>query len=163
MSEQQIASAGLLRPKEIPISQAIAGVISDPSQITGTVTSSAIAAGQQITLSDFAHGSGSIATMYTGAERAVAISIDPAHGLTSYLVPDDTVDIITQGKGGTAVLFQNITVLANQGGDVVLELTDKQALLLGDALELNLQIWLELRPATGATDSVKLGTVEKVQ
>ena len=51
---------------------------------------------------------------------------------------------------------------ANAGGDVVLNLTDKQVLLLGDALQRNLTIWLEMRPAKGAKDSVKLGTVEKI-
>jgi Flp pilus assembly protein CpaB len=163
MTETQIIASGLLRQKTIPVSQAITGVITDPSEITNEVTTGPIAAGQQITLAEFTHGNGSIAAMLRGPQRAVAISIDPAHGLTNYVAPGDTVDVVTQGKGGAGVLFQNILVLANQNGDVVLDLSDKQTLLLADALQLNLTLWLELRPATGATDSVKLGTVEKVQ
>jgi Flp pilus assembly protein CpaB len=163
MSEQQIISSGMLESKLVPVSQAIVGAISDPSVITGEVSTTAIAAGQQVTAADFTHGTSSVASLLSGDQRAVAIAIDAAHGLTGYLAEGDTVDVLTQGSGGTGVLFQNVLVLANQGGDVVLDLTDKQTLLLADALQMNLTLWLELRPATGATNSVKVGTVEKVQ
>jgi hypothetical protein len=149
MPDAAIVAKGLLVAKQVPATALIAGAISDPSEIAGPlVTTSAIAAGQQVALTDFAKGATSLNTQLTGDARAVAISLDAAHGLTSYLA--------------AGVLFQNITILANADGDVVLNLTDKQALFLADAVQQNLTIWLELRPAKGAKDSVKLGTVEKI-
>jgi len=162
MTDQQIISSGMLTPKQVPISQAIVGAISDPSEITGEISTSAIAAGQQITVSDFAHGGGALDTELTGDHRAVAISIDAAHGLTGYLTAGNNVDIYSQGSGGTSLLFQNIPILDNASGDVVLNLTDRQVLLLGDAEEENLTLWLALRPATHAKNSITIGTVEKI-
>jgi Flp pilus assembly protein CpaB len=163
MPDAAIVAKGLLVAKQVPATALIAGAISDPSEIAGPlVTTSAIAAGQQVALTDFAKGATSLNTQLTGDARAVAISLDAAHGLTSYLAAGDSVDVEVQGASGTGVLFQNITILANADGDVVLNLTDKQALFLADAVQQNLTIWLELRPAKGAKDSVKLGTVEKI-
>jgi Flp pilus assembly protein CpaB len=161
-ADASIVSKGLLKPVQVPATSVIPGAISDPSLVAGLVTTSAIATGQQLASTDFARGSTSLDTQLSGDERAVAISIDAAHGLTAYLSAGDTVDVAVQGTKGTGVLFQDVTVLANAGGDVVLNLTDRQVLLLGDALQGNLAIWLEMRPAKGAKDSVKLGTVEKI-
>jgi hypothetical protein len=64
-----------------------------------------------------------------------------------------------QAGGKTEMLAQNVTVLANASGDVVVRVTDKQALKLSSATGVS-ALWLTLRPASGAKDSVKLGTVE---
>jgi Flp pilus assembly protein CpaB len=162
MEDSAIISQGLLKPEQIAATAVIAGALSDPSEVAGMVSTSAIAAGQQVTSSDFAKGSSQLDTQLRGNGRAVAISLDAAHGLTAYLTAGDTVDVAVQGPSGAGALFQNISVLANATGNVVLDLSDKQVLLLADALQENLSIWLELRPAKGATDSVKLGTVEKI-
>lgn len=163
MSEQQIASAGLLEPKQLPLSQILVGAISDPSVVAGENTTAAIAVGQQLTATDFVRGSTSLATLLRGDQRAVAISIDPAHGMTGYVVEGNNVDVMVQEpSGASGVLFQNIEVLANQGGDVVLKLADHQVLQLADALQDKFTIWLAMRPARNASNSVRVGTVVRL-
>jgi Flp pilus assembly protein CpaB len=152
--ETEIISGDLIKSEVLPSTQVIAGAVSDPSVLTGEVASASIAAGQQITLSDFSHTNVTISSYLTGDYRAVAIAIDPPHGLTSYIGEGSYIDVITTGKGGSVELFENIPVLANTGGDVVLKLTQKQVLELTNAEEENLTIWFELRPLTGAKDSV---------
>jgi hypothetical protein len=61
-------------------------------------------------------------------------------------------------NGGTAtVLAQNISVLANTGGDVVLRVSDRQALQLSAASDAT-KLWLTLRPSTQAAQSVQVGS-----
>lgn len=163
MSERQIASENLLKPEQLPLTQILTGAISDPSAVTGENTTTAIAVGQQITATDFARGSASLATLLRGDQRAVAISIDPAHGLTAYLAQGNTVDVMVQElNGSSGVLFQSVEVLANQGGDIVLKLADHQVLQLADALQDKFTIWLAMRPARNSTNSVRVGTVVKL-
>lgn len=159
--ETSVASGGMLRPKVEPLTQVVAGAISDPSQIAGQVVSAPIAAGQQATVSDFTHANVTISSYLAGAERAVAISIDPAHGLTSYLSRGNTVDVMAQGQNGSFVLFENVTVLGNEAGHVVLELTDRQTLSLANDLAHNFSIWLALRPVTDAKGGVHAGFNER--
>ncbi|MGC9221195.1 MAG: hypothetical protein ACP5H2_07580 [Solirubrobacteraceae bacterium] len=161
--EQAIIAHNLLRPERIPVVQAVAGVLTDPSLVAGQVTSSGVAAGQQVSISDFTHGSSALSSQFTGDQRAVGLSIDTAHGLTAYLTPGNYVDVVTQGPKGSAVLFQKVPILEVQSDYVVLQLSDRQVLLLADATQLNLTIWLELRPAAGATDSVKVNTFEALK
>jgi Flp pilus assembly protein CpaB len=160
--ETTIASDAMLKPKVIAVAQVVAGAITDPSVITGEVAAAPIAPGQQVTVTDFSHTDITLSSYLQGDHRAVAMSIDPAHGLTSYLTVGNTVDVMAQGPKGSFDLFQNVTVLANAAGDVVLDLTDKQSLLLANALEANLTLWLELRPVTGARNSVPNGHMVKL-
>jgi Flp pilus assembly protein CpaB len=150
---------GLLKSKQIPATAAIVGAITDPSVLTGEVSAAPIAAGQQITAADFSHATVSIAAYLKGDERAVAFSLDATHGLTAYLKPGNTVDVMALNAGKAEVIAQNVTVIANANGDVILRLSDKQALQLSSATGVA-SLWLTLRPAAGATDSVKVGTVE---
>lgn len=161
MSEETIAAENLLKPVQIPISQAIAGAISDPSEVVGDVTTSAVATGQQVTGTDFVHGSTRLATLVTGGSRAMAVALDSEHGLTSYLQPGDHVNIMG-GKGSASeLIFQNISVLENAGGNVVLKMTDKQALMLDADLGNSIVLWMTLRPAKGAKNTVPTGLVVK--
>ena len=153
-----IASEGLLKRELIPTTQAVAGAIVDPSEITGSVSATSIAPAQQVTLADFAHTEITIAAYLKGNQRAIAIPLDAAHGLTSYLGEGDTVDIMGYTAHGTTMLAQDVTVLANAGGDVIIRVTDKQALVL-TAASSETQIWLSLRPPTGARSSVGIGAV----
>lgn len=158
--ESTIASGGMLTSKVIPVSQAFPGVVTDPSVLTGSVATAAIVAGQQVTVSDFTHvASLGPLPFLRGTERAIGISVDSWHGLTAYLAQGNTVDVIAQAKHGSEELFQDVTVLENQGGNVVLELTDKQTLLLTAALQRGVTLWLTLRPASGATNSVHVGQI----
>ena len=75
------------------------------------------------------------------------------------IVDGDTVNIMG-GKGvKSELLFQGISVLANSGGDVVLKMTDTQALRLDAEMGDGISLWLTLRPASGAKNTVKTGLV----
>jgi Flp pilus assembly protein CpaB len=152
--ETSIIAGNLLKTEVVPVTQLVPSAISDPSVIAGEVASASIAAGQQVAATDFSHANVTLSSYLTGDHRAIAIAIDAVHGLTSYLTLGSTVDVVGTGSGGSVELFQNITVLGNQAGDVVLDLTDKQALTLTNAEQKQLTIWFELRPLTGATNSV---------
>jgi len=154
-----VAAQNLLKPVQLPAAQAAFGAITDPSVIVGEVSTGAIEAGQQVTAADFSHANVTIASYLSGDERAVAFSLDATHGLTAYIAQGDTVDVMAQSGGRSEMLAQNVTVLANAAGDVVVRATDKQALKLTSATGVS-ALWLTLRPASGAKDSVKLGTVE---
>lgn len=156
-----VASEGLLRRTVLPTHEVVPGAITDPSAITGEVAATSVAAGQQITVADFTRATVSIASYLTGTQRAVAIPLDPAHGLTSYIGQGSSVDVSTDIGGSVTMLAQNVPVLANAGGDIVLRVTDKQALQISWASD-NSKIWLTLRPPTGAHDSVGVGATGRV-
>lgn len=151
-----IATGGFLKRTEVPVAQAIAGAITDPSLIAGEVSTQAVAAGQQASLGDFSKTAVSVGAYLNGTARAIAVPLDASHGLTAYLAPGATVDVMVNTGSKTLVLAQNVSVLANTGGDVVLNVTDKQALAMATASDNN-KIWLTLRPSTGAKQSVKIG------
>lgn len=154
---ETLASEGLLRKLQVPSKQAVAGAIPDPSVITGEVSATSIAPGQQITAADFTHANVTIGAYLTGTQRAIAVPLDAPHGLTAYLTAGNTVDMMVDNGGTTSVLAQNLSVLANSGGDVVLRVTDKQALQISAAAD-STKVWLVLRPPTGAQESVRIGS-----
>lgn len=157
--ESVIAEKGLLKPSHVPATQAAIGAISDPSVITGESASAAIAAGQQVTVGDFSRAPGSLAASLTGTQRAVAFTLDSEHGLTTFLQPQDTVDVMAvKATGSSELLAQDVTVLENQAGVVVLRLSDRQALLVTAATGVS-SLWLSLRPALSSSDSVPVGSV----
>ncbi len=162
MPESAIISQNLLAPKVVPLGQAVAGAISDPSLIAGEVAATSIAAGQQVTGTDFSRANVTLGSYLSGDYRAVAMSIDSAHGLTAYLTRGDTVDVVAQGPKGSFDLFQDVTVLDNASGNIVLELTDKQVLLLANAKQAGLTLWLTLRPVSGARNSIPNGYMVKL-
>jgi Flp pilus assembly protein CpaB len=162
MPESVIATESLLKPLAVPTTRAIAGAITDPSEITGEVAAAPIAAGQQIAASDFTRGNVSLSSYLTGDNRAIAVSLDNWHGLTAYLQPGDNVDVMGEKGNKSEMLFQKVTVLANASGVVVLKLTDAQSLTLANDVGSGIQLWLILRPATGATDSIHVGLVDKL-
>jgi Flp pilus assembly protein CpaB len=160
--ETEVISGNLLKSEVVPSTQVIAGAISDPSVITGEVASASIAAGQQLTVTDFSHTNVTISSYLSGPYRAVVIQIDPVHGLTAYIGVGSTIDVVATGKGGSLQLFNDVTVLANTAGDVVLKLTQAQVLALTNAEQEGLTIWFALRPLTGATDRVPSNYVAKI-
>jgi Flp pilus assembly protein CpaB len=158
--ESQIAAAGLLKSTQVPVSQVVAGAITDPTTIAGASTSVAIVAGQQVTAADFSKSTVPTLTPFLkGDQRGVAFTLDSEHGLTGYLQPDSTVDVMaTNGKGSTELLVKDVTIIANSGGIVVLRLTDKQALLVTAATG-KYSLWFAMRPTVNATNSVQVGAV----
>ena len=155
-----VVSEGLVKPEQILVTQATTGAVSDTSLLSGEVSAAPIAPGQQISVADFSHENPTISAYLTGNERAVAFSLDATHGLTTYLQAGNTVDIMGLNGGKSEMLAQNVSVIANANGDVIVRLSDKQALQLTSATGVS-SLWLTLRPAAGAKDSVKVGTVEK--
>lgn len=158
--ESSVAAGGLFKSVQVPVKQAVAGAIVDPSVITGDVAAVPIAAGQQITVSDFtrAASTGTLSGDLTGNQRAVAFSLDAEHGLTSFLQAGNTVDVMGVAGGSSTLLVQNIPILSNSAGLVVLRLTDRQALLITAATGTD-SLWLSLRPSLKPKDSVQVGSV----
>lgn len=157
--QSQIAAAGLFKQTKVPPSQVVVGALSDPSVVAGEATSVAIVAGQQVTAGDFTKTpANSITPFIKGDQRGVAFTFDSEHGLTGYLAPNDTVDVMGLAKNTSTLLAKNITIIANSGGLIVLRLTDKQALLI-TAATLKDSLWLTMRPTVKATNSVQVGAV----
>jgi len=157
--ETAVAAGNLLKRIQVPATEAVVGAIDDPSAITGEVSSTPIAAGQQISATDFTHSVVTIAQNLTGDYRAIAVPLDPSHGLTNYIAQGSEVDIMDDEGNKTVVIAQKVLVLANAGGDVVLKVTDVQALELAGAADSS-KLWLTLRPSYGATNSVQVGSQE---
>jgi Flp pilus assembly protein CpaB len=154
-----LASGGMLKPVQVPVTQAVAGAITDPSLIAGQVSAEPISAGQQVTSTDFTVGTPTISAYLKGDQRAVAFAMDTEHGLATYLTTGDTVDVMAvTSSGKSEMLAQNVDVIANTGGNVVLRLSDKQGLVLTSATGIA-SLWLSMRPGAGAKNSVKVGTV----
>jgi Flp pilus assembly protein CpaB len=160
--ESAIAAGGYFKPTQV--TQVAPGAIVDPSQIVGEVASGPIAAKSQITVADFVkEGTASANLNLAGAnlrgnQRAVAFSFDTEHGLTNWLAAGDTVDVMVVMKSSAELVDQNVPVLENQQGMVVLKLTDKQALLVTAATTKG-SLWLSLRPALDAKNSIKVNSV----
>lgn len=152
-----IASEGLLQRTQVSSKQAVAGAITDPSMIAGEVSSAGIEQGQQASAADFTHTTVTIGAYLTGTQRAISIPLDAPHGLTSYLAAGNTVDVMDDNGGTTTMLAQNVSVLENSGGDVVLRVSDRQALQISSASDAT-KLWLVLRPATQAAQSVQVGS-----
>jgi Flp pilus assembly protein CpaB len=162
--EAEVALQGFFKPEQT--TSVTPGAIADPSQIVGEVTQKAIAKGEQVTAAEFTKASTAagattlaggldLAASLTKNQRAVAFSFDNEHGLTSWLAVGDTVDVMVVKKASTELVDQNVTVLANEQGMVVLKLTDKQALLVTAATTKG-SLWLSLRPALSATNSIPI-------
>lgn len=162
-SAAQIATDGLLKATQKPLSQVVPGALTSLSVVAGQSTAYAIAANDQATLGDFTRTAVNSLTSYLkGAERGVAFNLDGEHGLTSYLQPNSTVDVMAvTSSGASELLIKDVTIIANSNGLVVLRLTDKQALLV-TAATTKYSLWLAMRPTIHATNSVQVGSVGTV-
>jgi Flp pilus assembly protein CpaB len=159
--QSQIAAGGLLKSTQVPTTQVVAGALTDPSVVAGEATAVPIVAGQQVTMGDFTKTPvNSITPFIKGDQRGVAFTFDSEHGLTTWLQPNDTVDImgLNTSADTTTLLAKDITIITNSAGLLVLRLTDKQALLV-TAATTKYTLWLTMRPTVKATNSVKVGTV----
>jgi len=155
----RVASGDGFQREIVKTGTAIAGAITDSSQISGEVATKNIYPGQQIVASDFSAGDITIAQYLTANERAISIPIDATHGLQGYVVPGDKVDLLTSEKGSKqaeATLATNLTVLSlgngtsgaenTEGtGSIVLAIPDSLAGKLAYASD-NSKLWVLLRP-----------------
>jgi len=156
--EAAIAGEGYFKRVYVPTARVVPGAIVDPSQIIGEAAISDIVAGQQITTADFTRSTALLSGLLRGDERAVAFSLGTEQGLGGYLAPGDTVDIMALVGKTSEMLVQDVPVLADTTGIVVLRLSDRQALIV-TAETSKASLWLALRPSIGAKDSVKLYSV----
>jgi Flp pilus assembly protein CpaB len=146
--------------REIPQKQLQVGVITDPGTLRGLVATHDIYPSEQLTLADFAPlAAGSLQANLTGDQRAIAVPIDAAHGLTGQIVAGDHVDVFVgvnqTGAGGARpvikLMMDDALVLGTgvPAGTVLLRASGKQTAALAYAAD-NGKLWLVLRPASGA-------------
>jgi Flp pilus assembly protein CpaB len=152
-----VASQHLLQRTAVKKTQVLPGAITDPSQITGLVTATDIAPGQQIVLTSFAAGNPSLSSYLTGTARAVAIPVGAIQGLSGYITAGDHVDLIKSVGNNETVLAQNVVVLAVGGSELVVRATDRLAMTLASVAD-GAKYWVFLRPPVGAQQSVGVGT-----
>lgn len=168
-----VIDQGLSKPASIPADDVADGVVADTSAIAGRVAARDIYPGQQITAADFATTGDPIRGKLTGDQRAVAVPLDAAHGLTGQIRAGDRVDVLAgfnsvnvkSGRSGPVLrtLMQDVLVLAvpdSAGGgisggggktaDITLRVSDRQAAALAFAAD-NGKVWLALRPPAGAS------------
>jgi pilus assembly protein CpaB len=146
----------------VPKAQLRTGALTDPSALAGRVAVSDIYPGQQLSTAEFAYAPpGTLQTSITGADRAITLSIDAAHGMIGQITAGDHVDIFigfnVQGAGGTQpvikLLMADVLVLkapyTGGSGLFTLRAPEQRAAQLAFAAD-NGRLWLVLRPASGA-------------
>jgi Flp pilus assembly protein CpaB len=89
---QTIAAEKLYKSMPVVSSQLAVGAISNSSALAGVTAQADILPGQQLAASQFAAAAG-VTGLLTPNQRAVAISIDEAHGATDILQGGDHVDV----------------------------------------------------------------------
>jgi Flp pilus assembly protein CpaB len=175
-----IASKHLFSTTTMRESQLREGAVSDPSALTGKVTTTEIYKGGQLTTSALAAGGKSLAAGLAGDERLMAVPLDSAHGLIGEVEAGSHVDVYavfnviphradgTPLGGGTSIailrrIITNVPVIdvAQKAGGglgststtkVLLKLSDKQAGDLAFASDEG-KVWLSLRPGAGASST----------
>lgn len=180
-----IASQQLFKPTSITGKQVTAGAIADTSQLHGKVAAADIRPGQQLTASDFTAGGG-LPAQLAPDERAMAITVDTAHGMVGQIHDGDHVDVYAgfdlepptgRNRPVLRLLMGNVPVLragsSGSGGlgggnpqtqqtNVTLNVKDDQAGPLAFAAD-NGKVWLVLRPAnTTSTAPPSIISVESL-
>ena len=164
-----------------PKGQVKDGAITDPGSLSGKVAAHDVYPNQQLTTADFTDISSDAVTQnLTGKERAIAIPLDSAAGLTPFLQAGNRVDILagfnvvpiggngapissgSQARPVVKVIAQNVKVLevpstssttgAASTGNVVVLVDDQQAWDIAFAIN-NGQVFLTGAPQTGGVDS----------
>lgn len=159
-----IGSEKLFVPTSVPRAKVRESAIADPVSFRGLVAAADIFPGQQLTLADFVPASEAFSTRLAQEQRAIAVPLDSAHGLTGILNAGDHVDVFVgfnesrNGGGGRPVvklLMQNALVLSAPGAktgigagnssNVVLKVDYQRAAELAFATD-NGRVWVVLRP-----------------
>lgn len=147
-----------LKGEVVPASAANSQAVTSEADLVNTYTTTKIAVGQQVLLSDV-KGQSSTSNAFTlsGNERAITLSLDVQHGQTAVLNANNRVDIIDYvSKAEKSVLIAtNVLVLKNLNGEVSLEVSQKQSLLI-TAAQSDGDVWLSVR-GTPSTDQIHVG------
>jgi Flp pilus assembly protein CpaB len=157
-----IGTSDQFQVASVPKGQLQVGALTDPSALAGRVAIADIFPGQQLTANYFTYAPpGTLQTKLTGADRAIAISIDSEHGMLGQISAGDHVDIfigfVLQGAGGAQpvikLLMADVLVLkaplAGGAGLITLRAPGNRAAQLAYAAD-NGTLWFVLRPASGA-------------
>jgi Flp pilus assembly protein CpaB len=160
---------GLFQTTDAPRDQIQEGAITDPAALRGRLATTDVFPGEQLTTGDFAaSASGALGTQIAADQRAIAVPVDPAHGMVGQIRTGDRVDVLagfnvtrdgTQGRPVMKVLTQNVLVLeapkravtgaAANEANVVLRTNYREAAEIAWAVD-NGKIWVVLRPRAGA-------------
>jgi Flp pilus assembly protein CpaB len=167
-SADAIASQRLYKVVPVLASNVSPGAIGDAGTLSGQIAASNILPGQQLTSADFTAAVGGVTGELTPDERAIAVTLDPTHGLASVLKAGDHVDVygsFASSPGGKAapvpiitLLVPNATILQGPGGSASAAAAAAGSaggtLLLGISVQLsprvmwafdNGKVWVELR------------------
>jgi Flp pilus assembly protein CpaB len=169
-----IAASGLYTPTRMIGKNISVGAITDAAALQGKVAVSDILPGQQLTLADFAVGTG-VATVLASNERALSVPLDSSHGLSGVVQIGDHVDVYAgfnvQGANGGAgpvlrLLLPDVPVLSapstgTNGGNVVLGVNANDAAELAYASD-NGKIWLVLRPGNAENATQTAATIQSI-
>lgn len=176
-----IGSNGLFQVIETPRSEVKEGAITDPAALRGTVAAADVYPGEQLTTAAFsATGADTVAAEISGAERAMAVPVDVAHGMIGNLRAGDRVDVYAgfnvrrllpngapdpdaQDRPVLKLVTEDVLVLgvpAEQAGlgaggqtsQITLKLSDEDAAKVAFSSD-NGVVWVVLRPRTGAEPS----------
>ena len=171
-----VATQELFQVQNVRQSQLREGAIADPASLQGRVAATDILPSSQLTAADYTTSGVTLASRLTGHQRAITISLDAAHG--GQLEVGDRVDVYAgfqiqpvdasgrpvgsgQARPVLRLIMQAIPVLdleSSSGGvgtgsdQVTLQTTARQASELAFAAD-NGQLWLTVRPPTGAAKS----------
>jgi Flp pilus assembly protein CpaB len=152
-----IAKKEFFQVANLPKDELKLGAIADPAFLNGRVAATDIFPGQQITTADLSvTTTEAVPTALTGLERAVAIPVGGARGLTGYTAQGDHVDIyvsLSAGETLLTLLAPDVEILRAPiaGGDsnYVLKAPAALAQKLAFASD-NGTLWFLLRPTVGA-------------
>ncbi len=157
-----IGSTNQFQVASLPKGQLQTGALTDPAALSGRVAVTDIYPGQQLTAGYFTYAApGALQTKITGADRAISVSIDAAHGMVGQIAAGDHIDIYVGvnrvGPNGSQpiikLLMADITVLraplAGGSGIYTMRATTRQAAALAFAAD-NGRLWFVLRPPSGA-------------
>ena len=174
-----------------PRSELKEGAITDPAALRGKVAVDDIYPGEQLTVGHFsATGADVVGNRLSADQRAIAVPIDPAHGMIGSVEAGDHVDVFAgfnvkrlradgtpdpeaEERPVLRLLVEDVVVLAapeaaggvgggGQSANVTLRVADEDAARIAFAAD-NGKVWVVLRPRSGADPTgPDLVTIETV-
>jgi Flp pilus assembly protein CpaB len=169
-SAATIVSDHLYTVTTVQSSQLQLNAIGDPSALDGRLAAGDIYPGQQLTQQDFTteNAATALPEQLTGAQRAIAVTVDQIHGMLGQIAAGDYIDVYveitaTQATATTAktpaaatqvrLLMPDILVLSTPSAtspDMILRVGSNDAAEFAYASDFD-RLWFVLRPLVGAT------------
>ena len=161
-----LANERMFRSAQVRADQVKAGAVVDPATLRSKIATRDVLPGQQLMAADFVPARDTVGSRLGSAHRAIAVPVDPAHGLTGPLRTGDRIDVLAGfstdngGVGRPVVkkIVSDVLVLkapAAEGGEkgnAVLRVPAKTAAQVAFAAD-NGKVWLVLRPGVGVRES----------